>query len=68
MPLDVSTLQQRRSHGGRTQWLAPVWIAILIFAGGPASSQDAVDEWYVKLFGGATFPQANEFRIDRIFR
>ena len=42
---------------------APLWVVVLAFLGGPAASQDGAGDWYAKLFGGATFPQAEEFEI-----
>jgi hypothetical protein len=32
-------------------------------ASGPAASQDQTDDWYLKVFGGATSPQADDFEI-----
>ena len=45
---------------------APLWVVVLAFLGGPAASQDGAGDWYAKLFGGATFPQAEEFEIATI--
>ena len=47
------------------QHWTPICSAALALTGGPVASQEGVDDWYVKLFGGATFPQADEFRIAR---
>ena len=41
----------------------PILLVAIALAGEPAASQDGSDESYLRLFGGATFPQADDFRI-----
>jgi len=67
MPVRVRCLNRRTGHEtGLARRLATIWIVVLVLVGGPAASQTAAENWYVELFGGATFPRADAFRINRV--
>ena len=55
-----------QAEASQLRLLAPVCTLLFILMAWPVASQDRSDEWYVRLFAGATFPQVDDFEVFRV--